>query len=218
MFSFVGETVFDPFSGSGTTSLAAKNLDRNSIGYEINKEFKPIIEEKLLVNQMNIINDSQVAFEEDVPGEITFDTLPYIFTDPHRLDKKVDVKKVQFGSVIEKGDTKKQELFRVKKVISPEKIELNNGTIVNLLGIKEKSENIKEAIEFLQQKFKNRKVFLRYDEKIECNFSNPICYVYLDNKTFINNHLIKTGYVNVDMENEYTNKQKFIKTWSEKNK
>ena len=218
MFSFVGETVFDPFSGSGTTSLAAKNLDRNSIGYEINKEFKPIIEEKLLVNQMNIINDSQVAFEEDVPGEITFDTLPYIFTDPHRLDKKVDVKKVQFGSVIEKGDTKKQELFRVKKVISPEKIELNNGTIVNLLGIKEKSENIKEAIEFLQAKFKNRKVFLRYDDKVECNFSNPICYVYLDNKTFINNHLIKSGYVNVDMENEYTNKQKFIKTWSEKNK
>ena len=47
MFSFVGETVFDPFAGSGTTSLAAKNLGRNSIGYEINKEFAPIIREKL---------------------------------------------------------------------------------------------------------------------------------------------------------------------------
>ena len=39
MFSFVGETVLDPFAGSGTTSLAAKHLGRNSIGYEINKSF-----------------------------------------------------------------------------------------------------------------------------------------------------------------------------------
>jgi DNA modification methylase len=30
MFSFVGETVLDPFAGSGTTALAAKNSDRNS--------------------------------------------------------------------------------------------------------------------------------------------------------------------------------------------
>jgi len=39
MFSFVGDTVLDPFLGSGTTSLAAKNLNRNSIGYEIKQRF-----------------------------------------------------------------------------------------------------------------------------------------------------------------------------------
>ena len=47
MFTFVGETVLDPFLGSGTTSLAAKNLNRNSIGYEINPDFAPVIQEKL---------------------------------------------------------------------------------------------------------------------------------------------------------------------------
>ena len=39
MFTFVGETVLDPFLGSGTTSLAALITNRNSIGYEINKDF-----------------------------------------------------------------------------------------------------------------------------------------------------------------------------------
>jgi len=43
MFTFVGETVLDPFLGSGTTSLAAMMSNRNSIGYEINKEFLPIL-------------------------------------------------------------------------------------------------------------------------------------------------------------------------------
>jgi len=37
-FSYVGETVLDPFVGSGTTFLAAADLKRNGIGYEINHE------------------------------------------------------------------------------------------------------------------------------------------------------------------------------------
>ena len=47
MFSFPNETVLDPFMGSGTTSLVAKKLNRNSVGYEINPEFIPIIKEKI---------------------------------------------------------------------------------------------------------------------------------------------------------------------------
>jgi site-specific DNA-methyltransferase (adenine-specific) len=35
MFSFVGDTVLDPFSGTGTTSLAAMRSGRNSIGIEV---------------------------------------------------------------------------------------------------------------------------------------------------------------------------------------
>lgn len=38
-YSFVGETVLDPFIGSGTTAIACKNLDRNYIGFEISKEY-----------------------------------------------------------------------------------------------------------------------------------------------------------------------------------
>ena len=203
MFSFVGETVLDPFTGSGTTLLAANNLGRNSIGYELNQEFKPIQEEKLK-------DVDKLIFTEDKNIEIpSFETLPYIFNDPHKMDKKIDVKKLQFGSKIDKNSTKKEDLFKVKNVISPEKIELSNGNIVKLIGIKINKKTEKEAIEFLNNKFKNRKVFLKYDELVK---DKSLAYIYLDNKTFINNHLLRTGFVCIDSSYEYKNKQKFAQT------
>lgn len=47
LFSYVGETVLDPFCGSGTTMKIARELHRNSIGIEINNSLAPIIKEKL---------------------------------------------------------------------------------------------------------------------------------------------------------------------------
>jgi DNA modification methylase len=39
------DVVLDPFLGSGTTTLAAMELQRSSIGYELNeKDYKPLIE------------------------------------------------------------------------------------------------------------------------------------------------------------------------------
>lgn len=219
MFSFVGETVFDPFSGSGTTSLAAKNLGRNSIGYEINKEFAPLIKEKLCSNQLVLGDESRVVFCEDKKGKsCSYEQLPYVFHDPHKMDKKIDVKKLQFGSKIDSSKTKKNELFSVKQVISPNRIELSNGLIVRLLGINVNPTYQDQAIEFLQNKFQKRKVFLKYDtEKYDRN-NTLQCYVYLDNKTFINNHLIRTGFVYVDNDTDYSCKKKFNDSMPKQNK
>jgi len=47
LFSYKGETVLDPFVGSGTTMKVASQLGRNSIGMEIKKSLIPIIKKKL---------------------------------------------------------------------------------------------------------------------------------------------------------------------------
>lgn len=47
MFSVYGDTVLDPFWGSGTTSLAAMTAARNSIGYEIEPEFVQLFDERV---------------------------------------------------------------------------------------------------------------------------------------------------------------------------
>ncbi len=61
MFSVIGDIVLDPFLGTGTTSRIAKSLKRNSIGYEIDKNFLPIIKERLEINQKKLKSeDSEV--------------------------------------------------------------------------------------------------------------------------------------------------------------
>lgn len=47
MFSVIGDTVVDPFLGTGTTMKVAMEIHRNSIGYEINSQLLPTIEERL---------------------------------------------------------------------------------------------------------------------------------------------------------------------------
>jgi len=47
LYSYLGETVLDPFLGTGTTCLIAKRLGRNCIGYEIDLELREVIEERL---------------------------------------------------------------------------------------------------------------------------------------------------------------------------
>ncbi len=215
MFSFVGEMVLDPFAGSGTTALASKNLDRNSVGYEINPDFLPFIKDKLDIDQKDI-NGTTYEFLTQTRKEIDFDNeikkLPYIFKDPHTLDKKIDLKKLQFGSKIDKdSSSQREELYSVKEVISPEIIKLNNDLTVKLIGVKEDPKINGKATSFLIEKTKGKRVFLKYDNVKYDNQNNLLCYLYLENKTFINAHLVKSGLVQVDSDIDFKFKDKFLK-------
>ena len=213
MFSFYGETVLDPFAGSGTTSLAAMHLGRNSIAYEINEAFIPVIQEKLGVDLLTRQNEVSIVRDEVAPN-FSFEELPYIFHDPHKMDKKIDVKSLQFGSRIGAERTQKEELFGVKEVLSPEDILLSSGLKVKLLGVKTNPFESAKAIEFLQDKFRKRKVYLKFDSTKYDEDGNLLCYLYLDNRTFVNAHLIRTRYVEVDTSIEYKYKKKFIEVYA----
>lgn len=207
MFSFADETVLDPFAGSGTTSLAAMKLGRNSIGYEINQDFLPIMQEKFSsVTPM----DFNIEYLQDDKANYNFSTLPYLFKDPHKMDKKIDIKKLQFGSKLDNNIRIKEELFSVKEVLSPNTIVLNNGLKLKLLGVLPKQEHYDEAIDFLREKINRHRVSVKYDTIKYDDAGVLLVYLYLDNKTFINRHLIKTGFVSVDTSINYKYKNKFL--------
>ena len=212
MLSFAGETVFDPFMGSGTTALAARNLQRNSIGYEINPDFKQYYEQKV-VSSLSF-DGASYSFEcDNSEFEIKdkMKTLPYLFCDPHKMDSKIDIKQLQFGSKINKNSKEREEYFSVKTILSPNTVILNNGLTIRLLGIKEKPSVNGNATKFLIEKTKGRKVFLRYDAVKYDDNDVLLCYLYLDNKTFINAHMLKNGLAEVDYSFDFKYKNKFEK-------
>lgn len=60
MFSFVGDVILDPFGGTGTTALAARNLSRSSITYEVEEKYLSLIIRRIAQQKTF---DCEVTFE-----------------------------------------------------------------------------------------------------------------------------------------------------------
>ena len=213
MFSFEGDTVLDPFLGSGTTTLAAASLGRNSIGYEINGEFLPCLREKLGLSEPTLFPTSDYIFLKQPP--LDFDPareiqrLPYIFTDPQTVSRRADPKKVNYGSGVDGASKPREKYYRVKKVLSTERLLLSEGLSIRLLGIRESAEKKSEAVQFLTDKTRGQKVYLRYDNPQRDEQGNQLCYLYLSNRTFLNAHLLKKGLAGLDTSREFRLKGRF---------
>ena len=136
MFVFRGDTVLDPFMGSGTTPLAAKNLERNSVGYEINPEFIEIAKQKLNARQPDFMGteDKKKIPENSLlaPG----------------LRKRA-------------SEAERDEFFTVKEIVSSEKVRLSNGLTVKLIGIKSEAFTYDKAVGYLTEKIKGKRIFLK---------------------------------------------------------
>src|SRR5690606_7280945 len=134
----------------------------------------------------------------------------YRFVDFQNLDKKIDPKKLQFGSKIDKNSGQREDYYTVKEILSPVLIKLNNDLVVRLIGIKEKKSVNGSAKQFLLSKTKGQKVFMKFDNQKYDDQNNLMCYLYLKNKTFLNAHLIKEGFAEPDTQFDYKYKNKFI--------
>jgi site-specific DNA-methyltransferase (adenine-specific) len=218
MFTFVGDTVLDPFLGSGTTSLAALELDRNSVGYEINPEFLPFIEQKLGMGkhgEQRMFSQPEFKIIEQELPEIDFEKeikrLPYIFKDPVKLEKQIDPKQRQFGSKIDKNSKKREDYHTVKEIISPDMVVLKNDLKIKLIGIRADPRKRERAVDYLEQKLAGQQVFLKYDDMVKEVDGYKSAYLYLRNKTFINAHLIKENLVFVDESYEFKHRDRFLR-------
>lgn len=84
LFSHEGELVVDPFVGSGTTLVAAQDLNRNAVGFDLHEKYISLCEQRLASN--NFFNDSkQLAIQDDARNISKYlkpETLSLIWTSP----------------------------------------------------------------------------------------------------------------------------------------
>lgn len=219
MFSFVGETVLDPFVGSGTTSQAAARLQRNSVGYEINPQYRPIIRNKLgggdlLAPAELSFSDEEAATPEYCRRAIA--KLPYRFVDTVQITRKVDPKRQTFGSKLDAGGgDRNDDFYRVRDIIAPDTLRLNDGSTIKLLGITPVGSRRAGAISYLREKTDGQRVVVKSGDAngaatIDAH-GNRLCYLYLANKTFVNAHLIKAGFAVADQGIAHRHRERFIR-------
>jgi len=69
MFSFVGDTVLDPFLGTGTTSVAAAKTGRNSIGFEVDDHYFDLASMRLHNETSSLFSTTTIDVRKDQPQE-----------------------------------------------------------------------------------------------------------------------------------------------------
>jgi DNA modification methylase len=63
MFSFVGDTVLDPFAGTGSTAVAASRVGRNSISVELEAAYLDIARERMQDERGKLTNYDNLTVE-----------------------------------------------------------------------------------------------------------------------------------------------------------
>lgn len=84
LFTHKGELVIDPFVGSGTTLVTARDLDRNAVGFDLKEEYIELCSERL--RQLKLGSQSkQLAIVDDarnIPHYFKEETVSLILTSP----------------------------------------------------------------------------------------------------------------------------------------
>jgi DNA modification methylase/endonuclease YncB( thermonuclease family) len=197
MFTFKGDTVLDPFLGSGTTMRVAHELDRNAIGYEVNEAFLALIKDKIGVGKDSPgrCQDIEIIKKAGKPRQ------------PSKIDYTPRIRDAQPAQDPKAFDQKAERLYRVVEIVDETTLRVDSGHLVRLLGLKVKKR--REALEYLKTRILKKQVYLK-PEPSGTSGTDPIAaYVYLKNRIFVNAYLIKSGLCKPDPDVNHELRNRF---------
>lgn len=200
MFSFVGETVLDPFLGSGTTVKVALELKRNAIGYEIQPAFVPVIKQKLGIGEPTLLPSSVTIVHRT-------NSLPTVEPPSDYMPRVKDAKPLVDPKQLRFGD---EATYKVTAIIDERTLQMDNGLTVQLLGITVPVERKEQAIDYLRHFVLGKRVLLKFDRPPEANGAPVPAYLYLTNRLFVNRKMIEMGLADADQTCQHRYRAKFL--------
>lgn len=208
MFSFVGETVLDPFVGSGTTVKVALELGRSAVGYEIQPDFVPIMHQRLgtdmlIAPNVRIIHRDVAALPVEPPAEYRpriKDSRPLALSPSTQPESEPTHKVIG----IAREDT------------STPILHIDSGLRVRLLGITIPTDRYQHALAYLQRYVVGKRVILRFEEAPTDNCSPVPAYLYLTNRLFVNRKMIEMGLADADRSCQHRYRERFIQAEKER--
>jgi DNA modification methylase len=202
MFSLVGETVLDPFVGSGTTLKVALELGRNAVGYEIQPAYVPLIREKLGV-------DSLIAPDVQIRTRTT--ALPPV-EPPEGYQPRIKNARPQTESPLQQGEpeaTHKVVALRNNGNHTPVLL-TDSGLMISILGTVVPPHLQEQARDYLKRYVIGKRVIVRLDP-LQGNHQTPTpAYIYLTNRLFVNRKMIEMGLAHADRSRGYRYRERFI--------
>lgn len=204
MFSFIGDTVLDPFLGSGTTAKVALELGRSAVGYEINADFLPLIRQKLCMDAPRLMTPC-ISVQEQAKNDGTVPPVsPPEGYHPQVQDARPlrDQKQFRFGP-----DTS----YRVVEIVDEHTLRLDTGLLVTLLGVQVPAAGADRARTYLRTYLLNKPVLLKFEGAPPAAADAPLpVYLQLANKLFVNRKMIEMGLAIADRAQSHRLRDRFL--------
>jgi DNA modification methylase len=195
MFTFQGDTVLDPFLGSGTTAKVALDLGRNVVGYEINPDFLEAVPQKIGRDRLPFYSEIHI-----IKPNKRIEELPQIDYTPAIRDAepRSEGHRTQVGP---------DRLHKVTQIIDERTIALDDGARIAFLGVRVDKQA--EALDYLRTRILGKSVFIKDPQADATN--GRAGYIYLKNRLLINAHLIKSGLGSPDLSVKHKLQSKFVR-------
>ncbi|MEW6556866.1 MAG: DNA methyltransferase [Elusimicrobiota bacterium] len=127
LFTHRGELVLDPFVGIGTTLIAARELGRNAVGFDLNKKYTDFAKKRLSQQELEFEKTKQIIINDDainIPKYISENTVALVVTSPpyanmlnhQRLNKSIraDLRENKYFKKIQQYSNNPRDLGTMK--------------------------------------------------------------------------------------------------------